>query len=127
MKRLNLMTRICLLFIVFLISSCAANIEQTSQRHIDAAMEQKIVFQKVTDIELASGYARFIPKGSTWKRIGKIIEGDIYRPIDTVFTIEGKHDHEAYIVIDKAELQGFYLPVQQTFSPVHKKITLLFK
>jgi len=118
------------LFFVTVLSGCAHSIEESSPRQIVntiASNERRIVFDHHIKIELPTYYTRGIRGGSSWRHIGTIQEGDVYRPIDTVFTIEGKHDHEAYLVISKKTLQGFYLPVQQTFSPMDKKLELRFK
>jgi hypothetical protein len=39
--------------------------------------------------------------------------------MNDVFTIEGAHIHEAYLVVDAGDqLVGFYLPAEQAFSPM---------
>jgi hypothetical protein len=64
------------------------------------------------------GYQRTIGKGSVWSRIGRVGEGEVYKPVDRVFTVEGAHVHEAYLVLDGNTIVGFYLPVERAFSPV---------
>jgi len=118
------------LILVAILSGCAHSIEESSPRQIinaNVANERRIVFEQHVKIELPTYYTRGIRSGSSWRLIGSIHEGDVYRPIDSVFTIEGKHDHEAYLVISNNTLQGFYLPVQQTFSPMEKKLILNFR
>lgn len=64
------------------------------------------------------GYRRVIGRGSVWMRIGRSVQGDVYKPVDRVFTVEGKHIHEAYLVLVGDRVVGFYLPVERAFSPV---------
>lgn len=78
-------------------------------------------------IEVDSGYNRTIPSNTEFVRVGTIPEGDVLKPIGTVLTMEGKHMHEAYIVLNNKTLIGFYLPVEKSFSPLTKKIPLYFK
>jgi hypothetical protein len=68
-------------------------------------------------IDVGPGYRRTIWEGSVWTRVGRVTEGEVYRPITHVFTVEGAHVHEAYLVLDKNHVVGFYLPVERAFSP----------
>lgn len=69
-------------------------------------------------ISVGPGYRRVIARGSVWTRIGRSVEGQVFKPVDRVFTVEGKHIHEAYLVLDGDRVVGFYLPVEGAFSPV---------
>jgi hypothetical protein len=69
-------------------------------------------------ISVGVGYQRVIRRGSVWTRIGRSVEGEVFKPVDRVFTVEGTHIHEAYLVLDGDRVVGFYLPVERTFSPV---------
>jgi len=64
-----------------------------------------------------AGYRRVISRGSVWMRIGRSVEGEVYKPVDRVFTVEGAQIHEAYLVLDGDRVVGFYLPVERAFSP----------
>jgi hypothetical protein len=68
-------------------------------------------------IPVGPGYHRDIDRGSLWTRIGRSAEGDVFKPVDRVFTVEGAHIHEAYLVLDGDRVVGFYLPVERAFSP----------
>ena len=68
-------------------------------------------------IVLASGYGRTLPAGSLWELRGNVPQGAVYRRSNGVFTIEGAHVHEAYIVVSNDQLVGFYLPVERAYSP----------
>jgi hypothetical protein len=69
-------------------------------------------------VAVGPGYDRVISKGSVWSRIGRSGEGEVYKPVNQVFTVEGAHVHEAYLVLDGDRVVGFYLPVERAFSPV---------
>lgn len=69
-------------------------------------------------ISVGPGYQRVIARGSVWTRIGRSAEGEVFKPVDRVFTVEGAHIHEAYLVLDGDRVVGFYLPVERAFSPV---------
>jgi len=83
-----------------------------------------IVIAEDTLIALETGYSRTLPRGSKWAWIGTIPEGDVYKPLEIVFTVEGAHVHEAYIVVNQGTLVGFYLPVEKAFSPLSSKYLL---
>jgi len=67
-------------------------------------------------VSVGPGYQRVIRRGSLWTQIGRTVEGDVYKPVDRVFTVEGTHVHEAYLVLAGDRVVGFYLPVERAFS-----------
>lgn len=69
-------------------------------------------------VSVGLGYDRVVRRGTPWTRIGRCAEGDVYRPVGRVFTVEGAHVHEAYLVLAGDRLVGFYLPVEHAFAPV---------
>lgn len=69
-------------------------------------------------IEPSGGYRRLLPRGSVWEGRGRVPEGAVYRRMDGIFTVEGAHIHEAYLVLAGDQLVGFYLPVEQAYSPI---------
>lgn len=74
------------------------------------------------EIQLATGYRRTLTAGSRWTHAGRIAQGDVYRPYQSVFTLEGSHVHEAYLVVEGGRLVGFYLPAEKGFSPLQPTI-----
>ena len=42
--------------------------------------------------------------------VGNLPQEQVLKPIDAVFTIEGRQIHEAYLVVADDHLVGFYLP-----------------
>ena len=73
-------------------------------------------------VELDSGYVRSVPAGTEFVEIGSTPQGRVYRPANTVFTIEGAHMHEAHPVVKDGRVVGFYLPVEKSFSPLSRPV-----
>ncbi|WP_432258838.1 hypothetical protein [Cupriavidus sp. TMH.W2] len=85
---------------------------------------RRIQILTATTVRLDTGYSRTLPEKSIWSRIGHVPQGDVYRPIGTIFTIEGRQVHEAYLVIRDKTLVGFYLPGEQNYSPLSTAVPL---
>jgi len=81
-----------------------------------AALVPKSIASEVI-VPLATGYQRKLPAGSFWTMAGTIPQGTVYRRHRDVFTLEGAHVHEAYLVVEQGRLVGFYLPAESGFSP----------
>lgn len=80
------------------------------------------VLVRETEIVLATAYRRTLAAGSRWKYAGRIPQGEVYRPHMDVFTLEGSHVHEAYLVLEHGLLVGFYLPAEQGYSALQPAI-----
>jgi hypothetical protein len=72
---------------------------------------------KEATVSVGPGYQRTIWQNSVWTRVGRVSQGEVYKPVKHVFTVEGAHVHEAYLVLDGDRIVGFYLPVERAFSP----------
>jgi hypothetical protein len=68
--------------------------------------------------------SRALPKGSGWLQVGSIAQGDVYRPRETVFSVEAINVHEAYLVLSGGKLVGYYLPVERTYVSEPKPINI---
>lgn len=78
-------------------------------------------------MDLPTGYQRSILTGSRWELVGELAQGDVYRPVGTVFTIEGANMHEAFLVVNQSKITGFYLPGEGAFSGLDTPVSLPFK
>ncbi len=76
------------------------------------------------EIALDTGYTRTLVGKSVWTPVGRLPQGTVYRPVGTIFTIEGRQVHEAYLVIRDGKLVGFYLPGEQNYSPLSNAVPL---
>ncbi|MBY4732252.1 hypothetical protein M4D49_13035 [Cupriavidus pauculus] len=90
----------------------------------ESAATPAIRFENNADLRLDTGYTRMLASSSIWKPVGRLPQGTVYRPAGTVFTIEGRQVHEAYLVIQDKQLVGFYLPGEQTYSPLSTAVPI---
>jgi hypothetical protein len=88
------------------------------------ATARRIQILTPTIVQLDTGYTRTLADKSIWSQVGRVPQGDVYRPVGTVFTIEGRQIHEAYLVIRDKKLVGFYLPGEQNYSPLSTAVPL---
>lgn len=112
-----------------LLSACASVAQTPAQLQATPAGASSAVRTLDTplDIELDTGYRRTIAAGSQWQQVGSIDQGAVYRPHLNVFTLEGANIHEAYLVVDKDKLVGFYLPAERGFSTLKHQLRVTFK
>jgi len=89
-----------------------------------AAGVSRIQLKAPAEVRLETGYTRTLAAGSNWQRAGTLSQGAVYRPVGTIFTIEGRQVHEAYLVIADQRLVGFYLPGEQAYSPLSKAVPI---
>lgn len=107
------------------LAGCASEVVRTPVTiEVDVAQTTQMLIDKDVDITLDGGYHRTLRSGTTLTRVGKIDQGAIFKPSNTVFTVEGRHVHEAYIVLHKGALVGFYLPVEKAYSPLSRTINI---
>lgn len=76
--------------------------------------------------QVISIYYNWMAAKSVWKPVGRVPQGAVYRPVGTIFTIEGRQVHEAYLVLNDKKLVGFYLPGEQNYSPLSTAVPLTF-
>jgi methenyltetrahydromethanopterin cyclohydrolase len=104
------------------------HVEQYSAR-LESLGASKAGFEMVADVnvDIGSGYHRILKKGTKWRSVGHLPQGDVYTTSDQVLTVEASNIQEAYIVIEHRTLVGFYLPVEKTFSPLPQRMELAIK
>ena len=90
----------------------------------EAAQATVLELRAPLELRLPTGYSRVLAKGSRWQVVGQVPQGTVYRPMNSVFSIEGRQVHEAYLVIDHTALTGFYLPGEARFSPLDPSVQL---
>jgi hypothetical protein len=99
--------------------SCAPEISRRPNSFTPLTQQPADTVEVLQDqkVSVGPGYDRVIGRGTTWTRVGRSNEGDVYKPVGRVFTVEGAHVHEAYLVLADDRVVGFYLPVERAFSP----------
>jgi len=107
-----------------LVGGCAAEVVRRPADFTARTDDPRYVVLQPAMFRLDSGYERTIPSGTKFAGAGRVREGAVLRPVETVFTIEGRHMHEAYLVLNGNQLVGFYLPVEKAFSPLSRPVEL---
>ena len=105
-----------------LAAGCASEVRREAVELTPAAAEQGRRYASTSDAEAMpeSRYARRIASGTEFVAIGRIAQGLVLKPTNTVLTVEGAHMHEAYAVHRDGQIVGFYLPVERAFTPLVK-------
>lgn len=75
-------------------------------------------------VSVSAFYSRVLRKGTHWSYFGSTDIGDIYRPLDTVFTVEAGNVYEAYLVVNRHQLVGYFLVVEKTIAVVNPVVSL---
>jgi hypothetical protein len=127
MNRLSMVARRALGSAALALAAGCASVAQTPVvlQPVPAAPAVMTLAQPLS-LALDTGFHRDIAAGSRWQLAGRIAQGDVYQAVGNVFTVEGAHIHEAYLVVDNQAVVGFYLPAERGFSPLkqHSAISL---
>ncbi|HCW17295.1 hypothetical protein [Achromobacter sp.] len=111
------------------IGGCAASVKQAAVavpvQTSGAQSKPNQAVQETVVVKLPTGYQREIRKGSLWRSAGSIPQGEVLRPVGTVFTIEGRQVHEAWLVLSDQKLVGFYLPGDQAYSALKSPLPMI--
>ena len=113
---------------LILLNGCAFDLVHVKQ--IPTSLESSNVPPNSFELEeqvtcsLGTGYDRTLKAKTKWDCVGKISYGDVFRTKDQVLTVEASNIYEAYIVISSGKLVGFYLPVENSFSPLSSPTVL---
>jgi hypothetical protein len=108
------------LVVSFLTSGCAFNIisvRQEAVHFVPAAEGHHWTLAEDTKVKLVEGSATLLKKGSTWRQVGEIEKGNVLHTDDQVVTVEASNQHEAEVVVSNNMIVGFYLRVEQAFTP----------
>jgi hypothetical protein len=118
----SVVTLIC----AFIMIGCAADVFRTPTRYTPAAGERDtFILAEDVIVTPISSFRRSLTKGSIWRYVGRVPQGAVYQIKDDVFSLVGRHAHEAYCVISgNSELVGFYLPGEQAFAPLQSSVRL---
>ncbi len=117
--RVALFVAVCLL-----LAACAPAVVQVPASSLVPHDGKHLRLSETVEIGLSTGYTSVLRARTTWQLIGRIEQGEVYKPRNQVLTVEGAHIHEAYLVVKDGNLVGFFLPVEKTFSPISEKLFL---
>lgn len=124
-RRTALCAPAILLALAVALAGCAAPVavRPATLQPLAAAVPDVEIRESIS-VRLSTGYTRELPAGSRWRAIGMLAEGVVYRPLNTVFAIEGRNVHEAYLVVRAGAVHGFYLPAEANYSPLSPPLSL---
>jgi hypothetical protein len=126
--KFSYLSRVAIGAVALTLAACAAVQHSPARLEPLAASGQSAsrVLAKKVDITLDTGYTRTLKAGSSWRAAGTVDQGDVYRPVGDVFTLEGANIHEAWLVVHNGTLVGFYLPAEHGYSPLGATAPLQF-
>ena len=106
-----------------LLAGCAAQVKVVPAQLAPLSQPApEVVVASDLPVRLSTGYTRTVPRHSRWKAVGLLAQGTVYQPLNTVFAIEGRHMHEAWLVLRGGTLQGFWLPAEGNYSGLEQPI-----
>jgi hypothetical protein len=115
------------IFVISLVAGCAAEVIRSPEEFNVSSQSIQIEMTKLTTIEAAPGNGKQLFTGSRWQSVGNVKQGQVFKPVGTVFSIQSANSHEAYLVINNKNLVGFYLPGDRAWSALPAPLALEFK
>ncbi len=104
--------------------ACMPEIVRTKVDFTPAAEQPTVVVAAPVRVASTKGFQETVPAGSTWRRVGSVPQGDVYKPVGTVFMLTSANAHEAYLVVADGRVTGFYLPGEGAFAPAAEATAL---
>src|SRR5882724_1614384 len=123
--------RLCAISCAILLSGCAFDVVHIRQMpadfHATPEVQQAWTLSEATKVKLREGHASDLRKGTTWRQVGRVEQGDVFHTSDQVVAVEASNQYEADLVVNRNAVVGFYLIVEHTFTaaepPVEIKTT----
>ena len=84
------------------------------------------VLSRAVTGKLSDGQAFRLEDASQWRRVGALVQGDVYRPLGAPVALGKRARSEAYLVASSGRLIGFYLPAAGMFLPLSESQVLPF-
>ena len=101
--------------VVLSLAGCAMDIVSVKQAPLVltelADPGPPVVLQNDVSVAIGTGFATKLRKGTTWRPVGRIAEGEVDSTCDQIVSVEASHIHEARPRIAGDRIVGFYLPV----------------
>lgn len=116
------------LFVGTVLNGCAFDVYRIKltpvQIDTTGVTKPSFMLSENVDFAIGYGYERRLQKDTVWTYQGHVPAGDVYYSGDQVLTVEASNIYEAYLVISNKDLVGFYLPVEDAYYPLEKKVHL---
>ncbi len=109
------------------IGGCASEVVRDPVALSASKSSQTLQLGSAAAVVLDSGYERQLAAGTVLVEFGRVPQGQVFKPLNRVLTVEGAHMHEAYPVLRGNSIVGFYLPVEKAFSPLSRPVSLQFE
>lgn len=114
----------CALLLALLLG-CASEIYRKPTQFSASTDAAALVLERDVTVTPTLGDPATLKAGSTWVRVGQVLEGPVYAIKNDVFMVRGRNAHEAQCVIaEGGKLIGFFLPVERAFVPVDPQVQL---
>jgi hypothetical protein len=114
------------LVLLSLVAGCAAEIPREPANLAPSSSQKTIQVDEDAKVNFPSGYSRTVHAGSRWKEAGTLDHRAAYKAVNQVFTIEGAHVHEAYLLLEGNAIAGFYLPGERAVYWLKRKVDLKY-
>ncbi len=123
------LSRVLVPAIMLLAAACAAQVQMRPARLVPYSGIQPatVILDRPVEGSSTAGYSRRLPRHSKWAEIGAVSQGTVYKPRDITLTVEGAHVREAYIVVRNGTWVGFWLPVEEAFSPLGEPVKVILR
>lgn len=109
---------------VALLAACASEVRRIPVDLVSTVPDAGRRWACTATLELLpeSGYRRTIAAGTEFVAVGRVAQGLVLKPTQTVLTLEGAHMHEAYVVLHDGQFVGFYLPVERAYAALPRPV-----
>ena len=100
------------------LAACAPEVVHRPARLSAGPPGRTFISERAVTAPLNWVYSTNVPAGVEFLELGVIREGHVMKPTNRVMTVESANNHEAYPVVDRGRLVGFYLPFERAFAPI---------
>jgi hypothetical protein len=125
---MNLKQVVLFLSVSLCLNACAFDIVHIQQQPANIELQQNrnadFLLAEECRVSLGTGYRRSLRANTNWIFVGALPQGDVFKTKDQILTVEASNIYEAYIVVEEDHLIGFYLPAEETYSPLNKPLLL---
>jgi len=110
------------------VSACAFDVIQV--RQVPATLEPisgpapEWTLSQDVSVRLREGFSALLKSGTTWRAMGRIPQGDVFRTSDQIVTVEASNVYEAALVMKADVVVGFYLVVEHTFTAADPQVEI---
>ena len=112
--------------LLLLVAAACAEVERRPSPLTPALIPSEVGLSIGPSAREATGFPDVFLPGSRWQLVGRIAEGEVLRPLGGGLGVTGVNVREGYAVIRDGRLVGFWLPVEEAFSPAGTTVPMSF-